>query len=375
MKTLYSLLLIALAAVLSTGCQEPEVGPPPTKPKVDPNTQNIILLIGDGMGLTQVSTAFYFSGGVPNFSRFRQISLINTSSRSHKITDSAAGATAFACGKRTYNGAIGMDADTQSINNITEVLANRKIRSGLIATSSITHATPACFYAHSDSRKKEEFIAAQLADSEIDFFAGGGSHFFNKRKDEQNYLDTLKDRGFEVKLGPIRSPEQWDLNKKYGFLADTLAMPSKPKGRDNFLPEATQMALDYLSQDTNGFFLMVEGSQIDWGGHARNSEYIITEVEDFDKTVGVALEFAIRNKNTLVIVTADHETGGYSLSAGKDSIDGKWRSNYDRIEPSFSTGGHTATLIPVFAYGPGETDFKGIYNNHELYQKMVRALQ
>ncbi|UTW62205.1 alkaline phosphatase [bacterium SCSIO 12741] len=375
MKTLNSFLLIALLAFVNWGCQEPEITAPPSAPKVDPKTKNVIFLIGDGMGLTQVSTAFYFSGGVPNFSKFRQISLINTSSRSHKITDSAAGATAFACGKRTYNGAIGMDADTQSINNITEILAKRNIRSGLVSTSSITHATPACFFAHADSRRKEEFIASQMSDSEVDFFAGGGSHFFNKRKDGANYIDTLKNRGFEISLGPIQAPENWDINKKYGFLADTLAMPSMLKGRGDFLPEATQMALDYLSQDTNGFFLMVEGSQIDWGGHANNSDYIITEVEDFDKTIGVALEFAIRNQNTLVIVTADHETGGYALSSRRDTIDGKVRSNYDEIAPTFSTGGHTASLIPVFAYGPGETDFNGIYNNHEIYQKMLRALQ
>jgi alkaline phosphatase len=108
---------------------------------------------------------------------------------------------------------------------------------------------------------------------------------------------------------------------------------------------------------------MVEGAQIDWGGHDNDTDYLITELLDFDKTIGVALDFAAKNTETLVIVTADHETGGFTLATD----DG----NYNKIKPTFSTGGHSATMVPIFAKGPGEENFGGIYKNTALFQKMM----
>ena len=163
----------------------------------------------------------------------------------------------------------------------------------------------------------------------------------------------------------------FDINKKYGYLLAADGMPRMQDGRGDFLPKATRMALDHLSQDEDGFFLMVEGSQIDWGGHANDADYVIQETLDFDKTIGEALDFAKKDKNTSVIVTADHETGGLSLSAA--TIFGQ--GDYGKIAPSFSTGNHSATLVPVFAYGPGAENFMGIYNNYEIFDKMVEALQ
>ena len=137
-------------------------------------------------------------------------------------------------------------------------------------------------------------------------------------------------------------------------------------GRGDFLPRATSLALEHLSKNKNGFFLMVEGSQIDWGGHANDAEYLVSELLDFNKTIGVALAYAKKHKDTLVIVTADHETGGFTLAA-----DG---TNYHKIKMEFSTGGHSATMIPVFAKGPGAEKFSGIYENTEIYTKMVSSL-
>ena len=135
------------------------------------------------------------------------------------------------------------------------------------------------------------------------------------------------------------------------------------EGRGDFLPNVTKMALDKLSKNKNGFFLMVEGAQIDWGGHDNDTDYLITELLDFDKTIGVALDFAAKNAETLVIVTADHETGGFTLSTD----DG----DYNKIKPTFSTGGHSATMVPIFAKGPGEENFGGIYKNTALFKKMM----
>ena len=338
--------------------------------------KNVILLVGDGMGLSQVSTAFYYNeNGPSNFQRFNHIGLINTSSAKQKVTDSAAGATAFACGKRSYNGAISVDVDGKEIPTIIELLEPTHVKTGLVATSSITHATPACFYAHVSQRKMEEDIAMQLVNSNVDFFAGGGLQFFNKRSDGKDVYQLLIDAGYDMDSLKIEFKDL-DIEKKYGYLLAQKGMPSKLKGRDDFLPNATQVAINYLSQSKKGFFLMVEGSQIDWEGHAANSQGIINEVQDFDKTIGVALDFAEKNKNTLVIVTADHETGGYALTP--TIADGK--VDYSDIQPSFYEGAldlgsatHTATLIPVFAYGPKSELFSGVYDNNEIFHKIRAA--
>lgn len=321
--------------------------------------KNIILLIGDGMGLSQVSTGIYYQETPSNFERLTTIGLIKTSSSSDLITDSAAGATAFSAGVKTYNGAIGVKSDSTFVETILEQVSQRGISTGLIATSSIVHATPASFYAHVNSRRLYEDIADYLPTSEVDFFAGGGLKFFNKRKDGKNLLEELKANNFEVNT--IKLPENVSGKKQAILLAED-GMPRKIDGRGDFLPKATQLALDNLSQNEKGFFLMVEGSQIDWGGHNNNAEYLIEEQLDFDKTVGVALDFAKKNGNTLVIVTADHETGGYTLASENN--------NYNKVKPAFSTTGHSATMVPVFTYGPGSSIFNGIFENTEIYSKM-----
>ena len=326
--------------------------------------KNVIFLIGDGMGLTQVSSRYYFGEGEPNFSRFKHIGLSRTSSSRQKITDSAAGATAFACGKKTYNGAIGVDDDTVALPTLIEMAAPKGVASGLVATSSITHATPASFYAHVYSRNEHEIIAQYLLQSEVDFFAGGGLEYFVKRKDSLNYLDSLQAYGFSVDTVGLNV-----MAGKPAYLLANDGMPTMKQGRGDFLPKATQMALDQLGTSENGFFLMVEGSQIDWGGHANDGEYIVTEVQDFDRTLGVALDFAEEDGNTLVVVTADHETGGFSLVAGKRGE----IPDYGLVDFGFSTGGHSASMVPVFAYGPGAEAFGGIYQNTEIHHKILSA--
>ncbi len=331
---------------------------------------NIILLIGDGMGVSQVSSAFYFNGDATNFERFKHIGLINTSSTSHKITDSAAGGTAFSCGERTYNGAIGVNTDTTEIENIVEILSRRGYKSGVVATSSITHATPASFYAHVKSRGMEETIAAQLTRSEIDIFMGGGRDFFENREDNLNYTDSLRQHGFKVfnsldDLGSLNAEE------KYAVLAAEGALPPAHQGRGDFLSRTTEKSINYLSENPEGFFLMVESSQIDWGGHANEGDYVIAEMLDFDQVIGKALDFAAENEETLVVVTSDHETGGYTLGAAQAE---GMSADYNQLESLFATGGHSATLIPVFAYGPGAEEFSGIYKNSDIFHKIKKLL-
>jgi alkaline phosphatase len=325
--------------------------------------KNIVLLIGDGMGLSQVSASLFYNEGKSNFERFSVVGLTKTSASNDLITDSASAATAFASGVKTYNGAIGVDKDTTSVETIVELLSKRDKSTGLIATSSITHATPACFYAHVPDRGSAYDIAAFLPKSDIDFFAGGGLKYFNQRKDGRNLLDDFIAQGFEVSTKNL--PLECS-NKKQAILLRANELPTIQEGRGDFLPNATQLALDFLSRNKEGFFLMVEGSQIDWGGHDNDANYLIQEQLDFDKAIGVVLDFASKNGETLVLVTADHETGGFTLSTDN--------GNYNKIKPSFSTGGHSATMIPVFAEGPGSSLFGGIYENSDLFHKMIKAL-
>ena len=174
---------------------------------------NVILMIGDGMGLAHVSSIDFLDGSENNFKRFPVLGLISTSSASHEITDSAAGSTAFAAGQKTYNGAIGVNADNMIMKNIIEIISDN-ISTGLVVTSSITHATPAAFYAHVKSRNMHEVIATQLAYSTVDYFAGGGRKYFTTRSDNLNLLDTLESKGFFIKT------KDFDLSNPPGGLSN-----------------------------------------------------------------------------------------------------------------------------------------------------------
>ena len=328
---------------------------------------NVILMIADGAGLSQISAAYYYGKEEPNYSRFQHIGLVKTSASSHKITDSAAGATAYSTGKKTYNGAIGVDKDSVPVQTIVEDLSAIGYNTGLVVTSSVTHATPASFYAHVESRNLQEEIAAALVESDIDFFAGGGQKFFFNRLDGKNLWEDLKVNGFEIDtLNTTNSI--LDTSKKHGFLLAYDGLTPKHKGRGNFLPEMTENALDFLTKKGEPYFLLVEGSQVDWGGHANIGEYVIEELIDFDKTIGVVLDYIKDHPNTLVVVTADHETGGFTLASDQKELPyKKVLSDYNTIKPTFSTGGHSAAMVPCFASGPGSDQFLGVYENTKIH--------
>lgn len=329
--------------------------------------KNVILLVGDGMGLTQVSTSFYFQDKPSNFQRFKHIGLHQNTPTNARITDSASGATAFSTGYKSFNGAIGVDGDSISRTTILEYAAREGKSTGLVATSSITHATPASFFAHVPSRGQQEDIAMFMAENPIDFTAGGGIKFYHDRADGKDLLATLSRKGVMVDTAELG--KNYSASKPYAAFLAADGMPMMTEGRGDFLPRATSMAIDHLNRNKDGFFLMVEGSQIDWGGHANDGTYIIEEMKDFDETIGLVMDFAERDGNTLVVITADHETGGLALS----SLTTFGQSDYGKLNPTFSTGGHTAALIPVFAYGPGAERFMGIYQNNDIFGKMMEG--
>ncbi|MBI3142818.1 MAG: alkaline phosphatase [Bacteroidetes bacterium] len=357
-----------LLTASSWGCapnQEPPKETQPQKP-------NIILFIGDGAGLSQLSTLWYFGNSSPSYARFSYIGLSKTNSSSHKITDSGAGATAIAIGEKSYNNSIGVGPDSLPRETILERLSNLGYHTGVVATSSITHATPASFYAHVKHRNMHDDIAQQLVQAPVNFFAGGGTKFFVRRADGKNQLQALVDAGYQMDTTSI---DQALSGNKIGYLLAHDGLPKMSEGRGDFLPKATKKAIDHLESLGGPYFLIVEGSQIDWGGHANDMPWIIDEMADLDLAVGVALDHAAGKPNTLVLATADHETGGFALSPRVvQAFGGTTQDDYDHLEPGFTTGGHTAAHVPVFASGFGAQTFAGTYENNLLYHKMVALL-
>lgn len=351
--------------VLPTSAEMKVETPDPITMGVAKKPRNIILMVGDGMGITQITAGLFANNNKLNLERCKVIGLHKPYAGNDLVTDSAAAATSFACGVKTYNGAIGVDMDTMPVKTILEYAEDMELATGLVATSTIVHATPASFIAHQPQRKMYEEIAADFLLTEIDLFIGGGKKYFDRRTDKKDLLNTLKLKGYEVGTyleGDL--PTSVSKDKNFAYLTSDSDPLTKAAGRDYLLP-GTKLSLDFLQNRGKGFFLMIEGSQIDWGGHANDSDYIISEMLEFDKAIGQVLDFAEKDGETLVIITADHETGGYAINKG---------SKMGEITTgSFTSDYHTADLIPVFAFGPGAEEFAGFYENTAIFDKMMEA--
>ncbi|WP_339735638.1 alkaline phosphatase [uncultured Sunxiuqinia sp.] len=325
--------------------------------------RNIIFMIGDGMGVSAVHAGMTANGGRLFLHNFKHVGFITTHSARNYVTDSAAGGTALSSGYKTYNGAIGVDTDTVAQPTILEKADGKGFATGLVSSSAITHATPASFIAHQPSRNHYEAIAGDFLKTDIDVFIGGGYKHFTEREDGRNLARELESKGYTV-LQDMKEIDRF----KSGKLAGLTALEHNPgvDERKDMLPRATGKAIELLSHSENGFFLMVEGSQIDWAGHQNNTIYLVEEMLDFDHCIAKALEFASKDNETLIVVTADHETGGLGINNG----------DYARktVNGEFTTGGHTGVMVPVFAFGPGAEHFTGIMDNTDIPKKMMELL-
>lgn len=326
--------------------------------------KNIILLIGDGMGVAQVYAGLTANRGELNISKAKHIGFSITQSADNYITDSAAGGTAISCGEKTDNGKIGVDSANKPLKSILKIAEDKGKATGLIATSTITHATPASFIANNVSRGDQEGIATDFLKTDIDVFIGGGKKYFQKRADGRDLVKELEDKGYQIVDG-IDAISHVKEGKLAGFISED--RPGKVLDRPDELLKATKAGLDILDDDKDGFFVMIEGSQIDWGGHAQDITYITTEMLEFDQVVGEALKFAAQDKETLVIITADHETSGLAITGG-DMKTGEVKG----VCPSNK---HTAIMVPVFAYGPGAELFIGVYDNTAIFDKMNKLVK
>jgi alkaline phosphatase len=330
--------------------------------------KNIIFLIGDGMALSQVSAHLYWQGvGKTIFEQFPVVGFHKSHSCDDLVTDSGAGATAFSCGQKTTNGAIGvLPPDSKPCTTILEDLDGRGYATGMVVACTATHATPASFIAHREMRAFTEEIALDYLKTPIDFFIGGGEALFDRdRPDHQNLKDSLRTRGYILQTGTRFNRIPADASAPYWAFTHEREPPTASGGRE-YLPRATRLAADFLKKrSTKGFFLMVEGSQIDWAGHANDRNWLRAEMADFDKTIRAAMDFAVQDGETLVLVTGDHECSGLAL------VQTNRRKTF---QPVFASRSHTAALVPVFAYGAGAEIFSGIYDNTLIFNKMRHTL-
>lgn len=353
--------LYFITVLLSISCSQSEDSLSNKKSIEKPS--NVILMIGDGMSTPQVYAAMLTSENTTSFERFPITGLVKTYSKSHKITDSAAGGTAIATGHKTNNGMIGMNSDSIPVPSILEILSEKSMKTGVVATSYITHATPASFVAKNINRNNYEEIATDFAKSDkVDLLIGGGRKHFTERKDGTNLIEQMVSEGWNY----YDTLTNIDVNDKIMILASDGHLPSYPS-RGNFLPDASVIALEKLSKSENGFFLMVEGSQIDFAAHNNDSTYLVNEMLDFDNTINKVLDFAEKDGNTLVIVTADHETGGLSMI----DPNGRYTETYFK----FSTGSHSPLLVPLFAFGPGSENFSGIMENTDIVERILKLME
>jgi alkaline phosphatase len=332
--------------------------------------KNIIILIGDGMGSNQVSASILSLKNDP-YRRFDISGFSVTVSADKLVTDSAAGASAVATGYRVNNLAVSIDHNTnQPLFSLFDLAERHKKSTGIVVTSSVTHATPAAFVANVKNRREEFEIAQQLSERNIDIVIGGGIKFFTPkslegdRKDNLNLIDNIINRGYNYYDSYEKLSGANHDNKFFALFQKDGLLPASE--RNYSLGDLTKIAINYLKQRPEGFILMVEGSQIDWAGHANNQEYFFSEMNDFNDAVNIALDFANENGETLVLVTADHETGGMSTVEGN--------SDGSKIKLKYNTGHHTADMVPVFAKGPGAEQFSGVNDNYIIGRKLFRLI-
>ena len=329
----------------------------PTGKKV----KNIIFMIGDGMGYEQISAAWVCNGGKLNLDNMSKIGIQRTYSADKLITDSAAAGTALATGHKTNNGMVAMNPDTVAVKSLAEEAMEKGKRVGLAVTCRVNDATPAVFLSHSETRKNQEDIVEQMAGSGVYFLSGGGYKFWRDREDCKDITEVVKAKGYSY----VETKEDLMAVEEGPVVALMDSYELQPAlDRGDILPASVTKALELLD-NKQGFFLMIEGSMIDDGGHDNKAGHTMEEVFDFDRTLGIVLEWARKDGETLVVVTGDHATGGMTLLGG--SIEEK------RIRVNYSTTGHNGIFLPVFAWGPHSEDFVGVYENTELSDR-IRAL-
>ena len=355
--------------------------------------ENVIYLIGDGMGFGAVTSLLLSMEEETGFEKAPVIGLSETCSANNYVTDSPAGGTALATGTRTCNGFLGVGPDSIQLESLLKKAQKMGKKTGIIVNTTLTEATPGAFYAGVTSRKESYTIAKQFTESGVDVAIGAGLSAFINRPDSVDMTEVLINKGYDVYLD-WKSVLETESQKFVGILdmgdvhrrnKKSTTTASAAEGQEvclaarlaateenadttrfseptEYLHKACTKALNVLEKEAeNGFFLMIESAIIDGYGHNNDSEGMIEEMQEFDKTLQALIAYVDAHPNTLLVVTADHETGGTGVAYKSHEV-----NHPEGLHLNFSTKGHTGTVVPVFAYGAGAEEFRGIFQNREL---------
>lgn len=355
------LLAVGDETVLTVGMRT--VRPPVLAPVTGARARNVILIVGDGLGFTQLTAgriALRGADGMLWMQTLPSSAIVRTQSASSLVTDSAAAATAMATGVRVPNTVVSVDAAGRPLRTLFEEARARGLAAGIVTTTDVTDATPAAFFAHVKARSDRLEIADQQAESGIEVMLGGGSEHFlpaarGGRQAHADLVEAMRASGYAVALEPAAL-----VTPKSGKLLGLFAEANRPP-----LAEMTRVALETLARDPDGFVLLVESEETDSASHRHELPRLIRGIEELDEAVRIAIEFAKADGQTLVVVTSDHETGGMQLVESKvaGTLGVRWTS-----------GLHTAQPVPLFAWGPGASGFSGEIDNTAIHGLLAKAL-
>lgn len=386
MKKINFISLAALVMFIMTSCCN------------EPQVKNVIYLIGDGMGFGAVTSLLLTEDEPTGFEMAPVVGISETCSANDHVTDSAAGGTALATGTRTNNGYVGTDPEGQQLTSVLRKAQTHGMKTGIVVNTTLTEATPGAFYAGVTSRSMVYDIAKQFTESDVDVAIGGGVDHFVGRPDSLDLTATLIGKGYDVYLSweavletesdkfvgilPLYDIHRSEENNGTASaaagqevcLAAQMAALNEDVSREHisepavYLEKATVKALDVLSRNNkDGFFLMIESAIIDGYGHNNDSDGMIVEMKEFDRTLRQMIEYVNKHPETLLVVTADHETGGTGVDYSRHGVEGP-------LKLRFSTHGHTGTVVPVFAYGAGAESFAGVMKNIDIPKKIEALL-
>ena len=326
--------------------------------------KNVILMIGDGMSLMHVYTAWAANRGKLWLENAQATGLSKTWAVKKLVTDSGSGGTSLATGVKTVYHAVGVDPDGKPLTSLVDVAKELGKDAGMAVTCRLWDATPCDFCCHNIDRDKEEELVGDYPTSGVDFVFGGGAQKFTNRKDGRDIFKELQKKGYHVSR-TLDDFFAYDKNSRIFAVPYDKDTPL-PDERGDLLARASMKGISLMNQNKNGFFMMIEGSQLDDYGHFNQLDLLMKETLDFDQTVGEMMKWAAKDGETLVVVTADHETGGLTLVNGN--------KDEGRVECCFSSKDHSGAMVPVYAFGPGAENFTGIFENTDVFKKIKKLM-
>lgn len=326
--------------------------------------KNVILMIGDGMSLMHVYTAWAANRGKLWLENAQATGLSKTWAVKKLVTDSGSGGTSLATGVKTVYHAVGVDPEGKPLTSLVDVAKELGKDAGMAVTCRLWDATPCDFCCHNIDRDKEEELVGDYPTSGVDFVFGGGAQKFTNRKDGRDIFKELQKKGYHISR-TLDDFFAYDKNSRIFAVPYDKDTPL-PDERGDLLARASMKGISLMNQNKNGFFMMIEGSQLDDYGHFNQLDLLMKETLDFDQTVGEMMKWAAKDGETLVVVTADHETGGLTLVNGN--------KDEGRVECCFSSKDHTGAMVPVYAFGPGAENFTGIFENTDVFKKIKKLM-